>query len=144
MITRKQKPKNSIFNTHSNRSFDMVLQVCENVSLGRLASWPVERSRVRCCPSFSRTSLLRECTRLSFRVCFLASYWSTGFGTFLLVSAFASHWLEDCANFTPTPEENNQYSANHSKCNKIIKSIHCYQWTIILHLWLAVMTKRSS
>jgi hypothetical protein len=27
---------------------------------------------------------------------------------------FASHWLEDCANFTPTPEENDQYSANHS------------------------------
>jgi hypothetical protein len=23
----------------------------------------------------------------------------------------ASHWLEDCANFTPTPEENDKYSA---------------------------------
>ncbi len=23
-------------------------------------------------------------------------------------------WLVDCANFTPTPEENDQYSANHS------------------------------
>jgi hypothetical protein len=33
-----------------------------------------------------------------------------GLGTFLQVSAFASHWLEDCANFTPTPEENNNYS----------------------------------
>jgi hypothetical protein len=22
-------------------------------------------------------------------------------------------WLEDCANFTPTPEENNQYSASY-------------------------------
>jgi hypothetical protein len=30
---------------------------------------------------------------------FLASYWSAGFGTFLLVSALASHWLEDYANF---------------------------------------------
>ncbi len=29
------------------------------------------------------------------------------------VSALTSHWLEDCANFTPTPEENEQYSANH-------------------------------
>jgi hypothetical protein len=27
------------------------------------------------------------------------------FGTFLYVSAFASYWLEDCANFPPTPEE---------------------------------------
>ncbi len=26
----------------------------------------------------------------------------------LQVSAFASYWLENCANFTPTPEENNQ------------------------------------
>jgi hypothetical protein len=32
---------------------------------------------------------------------FLASYWSAGFGTFLHVSALASHWLEDRANFTP-------------------------------------------
>jgi hypothetical protein len=45
---------------------------------------------------------------------FLASYWSAGFGTFLQVSALAYHWLDDCANFTPTPEENNQYSANYS------------------------------
>jgi hypothetical protein len=36
---------------------------------------------------------------------FLAFYWSVGFGTFLQVSAIASHWLEDCANFTPMPEE---------------------------------------
>jgi hypothetical protein len=33
-----------------------------------------------------------------------------GFGRF----ALAFHWLEDIANFTPTPEENNQYSANYS------------------------------
>jgi hypothetical protein len=50
-------------------------------------------------------------------------------GRFLQVSALASHWLEDCANFTPTPVENDQYRANHS----------C-QWTIILHLWIAGMT----
>jgi hypothetical protein len=31
----------------------------------------------------------------------------------LQVSALASHWLEDCANFTPTPEENDQYNASH-------------------------------
>jgi hypothetical protein len=30
------------------------------------------------------------------------------------VSALASHWLEDCANSTPTAEENDQYSASHS------------------------------
>jgi len=36
---------------------------------------------------------------------FLASYWSAGFGRFLQVSALASHWQQDCANFTPTPEE---------------------------------------
>jgi hypothetical protein len=32
---------------------------------------------------------------------FLASYWSAGIGTFLQVPALASHWLEDCENFTP-------------------------------------------
>jgi hypothetical protein len=42
----------------------------------------------------------------------LASYWSAGFGTFLQASTLASHWLEDCANFTPTLEENDQYSGN--------------------------------
>jgi hypothetical protein len=35
---------------------------------------------------------------------FLTSYWSAGFGTFPQVSALASHWLEDCENFMPTPE----------------------------------------
>jgi hypothetical protein len=45
---------------------------------------------------------------------FLASDWSSGFGRFLQVSALASHWLKDCANFMPTPEENDQYNANHS------------------------------
>ncbi len=30
---------------------------------------------------------------------FLTPYWSAAFGTFLKVSALASHWLEDCANF---------------------------------------------
>jgi hypothetical protein len=29
-----------------------------------------------------------------------------GFGTFLQVLAVASHWLEDCANYTSMPEEN--------------------------------------
>jgi hypothetical protein len=43
----------------------------------------------------------------------LASYWSAGFGRLLQVSALASHWLEDCVNFTQTPEENNQYSVSH-------------------------------
>jgi hypothetical protein len=41
---------------------------------------------------------------------FLASYWSAGFGRFLQVSTLASHWQQDCANFTPPPEENNQYN----------------------------------
>jgi hypothetical protein len=44
---------------------------------------------------------------------FLASYWSAEFVRFLQVSALSSHWLEDCVNFMPTPEENDQYSANH-------------------------------
>jgi hypothetical protein len=34
-------------------------------------------------------------------------------GAFLQVSALASHWPEDFANFTPTSEGNDQYSANH-------------------------------
>jgi hypothetical protein len=32
----------------------------------------------------------------------------TGLGTFLQ----ASHWLEDCANFTPTPKANDKNSTN--------------------------------
>ena len=40
----------------------------------------------------------------------LDAYWSAGCGTFLQVSALASHWLEDCANYTPTPEENDTNS----------------------------------
>jgi hypothetical protein len=35
-----------------------------------------------------------------------------GLGIFFRVSALASHWLKDCANFTPTPEENDKYNAN--------------------------------
>jgi hypothetical protein len=31
---------------------------------------------------------------------------AAGFGIYLQVLVLASHWLEDCANFTPTPEEN--------------------------------------
>jgi hypothetical protein len=34
-------------------------------------------------------------------------------GRFLQVSALASYRLTDCANFTPTPDENNQCSANY-------------------------------
>ncbi len=52
---------------------------------------------------------------------------SAGFGTFLQVSALASH----CANFTPKPEENDQYSANYSECKTSSKKFHYYQWTII-------------
>jgi hypothetical protein len=37
---------------------------------------------------------------------FLAFNWPAGFRTFLQVSALASYWLEDCANFMPTLEEN--------------------------------------
>jgi hypothetical protein len=39
------------------------------------------------------------------------TYW---IGAFLQASNLASHWLEDCANFTPTPEKHNQYSDNYS------------------------------
>ncbi len=41
-------------------------------------------------------------------------YCSAGFGNFLQVSALASPWLKGCLNCTPTPEENDKYSANHS------------------------------
>jgi hypothetical protein len=51
------------------------------------------------------------CKWLVFSQGFLAYYWSAGFGTFLQISALASHWLEDCANCTPTPEETDKYSA---------------------------------
>jgi hypothetical protein len=39
----------------------------------------------------------------------------------------ASHWLEDCANCTPMPEENDKYSANHYKqeANPLL-SMHNY------------------
>jgi hypothetical protein len=42
----------------------------------------------------------------------------------LQVSALASHWMEDYANITLTPEENNQYSDNYSQCNTSSKPIH--------------------
>ncbi len=60
---------------------------------------------------------------------FLNSYWSAGCGAFLQVSALASPWLDDCANFTPTPEENDQFSGNHSQSNSRSKPIHFYQQT---------------
>jgi hypothetical protein len=65
-----------------------------------------------CAPMISR--LMRVCVGRVLSPGFLAFNWSAGFGPFLQVSALASHWLEDCANFTPTQEENDQYSANHS------------------------------
>jgi hypothetical protein len=64
------------------------------------------------------------------------------YGAFLQVRALAT-WLEDCANFTPTPEENNQYSANYFSCNTSSKPIDFYQYTIILQLGFAGMTKIS-
>jgi hypothetical protein len=38
-------------------------------------------------------------------------------GIYVPVSALASNWLEYYANCTPTPEENDQYSANHFKAH---------------------------
>jgi len=40
---------------------------------------------------------------------FLASYWSARFWDISSGIGPASHWLEDCADFTPTLEGNNQY-----------------------------------
>ncbi len=58
---------------------------------------------------FSR--LIRVCVGLLMLAAspgFLASYWPSGFETFLNVSTHASHWLDlDCANFTLTPDETN-------------------------------------
>jgi hypothetical protein len=33
-------------------------------------------------------------------------HWASESGTFLQVSALDAHWLEECANFTPTLEKN--------------------------------------
>jgi hypothetical protein len=38
-----------------------------------------------------------------------------------------SHVPNNCANFTPAPEKNDQYSTNHSKCNTSSKPNHFYQ-----------------
>ncbi len=53
--------------------------------------------------------MLLACTKSRFpcflmviRVCYISSSIGPCF-----------HWLEDCANFMPTPEEYNQYSANY-------------------------------
>jgi hypothetical protein len=56
------------------------------------------------------------------RSAFLAFYWSAGIGIFLQVSALAFHWLEDCANVTPAPEENDQYNTNHFKSLSAIQA----------------------
>ncbi len=63
---------------------------------------------------------------------FLAAYWSVEFKTILQVLAFASHWLEDCANFTPTPEANDQPQQLLLQYKQ--KANPLYQCTIILHL----------
>jgi hypothetical protein len=40
----------------------------------------------------------------------------------------STRWLEDWENFTTTPEESDQYSANYSfQCNTSIKLINFYQ-----------------
>ncbi len=58
----------------------------------------------------------------------LASYLPAGF---VFRYSLPSHWLEDCENFMPTPEENDQYSANHSQCNTSSQPIHFfYKWKI--------------
>jgi hypothetical protein len=56
-----------------------------------------------------------------------------GFGTILQVSALASHWLEDCANFTPTPEVNDQNSANSAiqAASKPLLSMNSYTPLVI-------------
>jgi hypothetical protein len=50
-----------------------------------------------------------------------------GLVDFFSYRPFPSHWLEDCANFMPMLEENDQYGTNHSWCNTSIKPIHIYQ-----------------
>jgi hypothetical protein len=47
-------------------------------------------------------------------------------GTFLQVSALASHWLDDCANCMPAAEENDKYSANHKQQANPLLSMHNY------------------
>jgi hypothetical protein len=62
--------------------------------------------------------MLAACT--VFSPGFLASYWSAGFGTFLQVSALASHWL---LQILRQRRRKTQYSANHSLCNASSKPI---------------------
>jgi hypothetical protein len=61
-------------------------------------------------------------------------YGSAGFGTFLQVSALASQWLDDCANFTPTSHINRE---KYTFC--IIKSLEHLKYFkngLILYLGL--------
>jgi hypothetical protein len=51
----------------------------------------------------------REAPGFLFSFLFVSRVWDISSGITL-----ASHWLKDCANITPTPEENNQCSANYS------------------------------
>jgi hypothetical protein len=59
------------------------------------------------------------------------------FRTFLQISALASHWLEDCANFTTTPEENDKYSASqpllvqYKQQANLLLSVHKYSPLVI-------------
>ncbi len=64
---------------------------------------------------------------------FLASYWLAGFGKFLQVSALASYWLKNCANFTPTPKENNQCSANYV----YVLLVQCKQQANPFYQWVS-------
>jgi len=70
---------------------------------------------------------MRVLVGLTMLAVFTCSLWSAGFETFLQVSALDSHWLEDFANFTPTPEKNDQYSANYSQWIHASSPIHFYQ-----------------
>jgi hypothetical protein len=71
---------------------------------------------------FSR--LMRVCIGLSglHLIQVLCFIWSEGFGRFLHVSVLASHWLEDCANFTLTPDETKQESRQSTFINKQLYS----------------------
>ncbi len=66
------------------------------------------------------------------------------FGTFLQVLALASHWLEDCANCTPMAQENDQYSADRSKCNTTASQFTFINAQLYFTFDKRVMTKKAA
>jgi hypothetical protein len=70
---------------------------------------------------------------------FLVYYWSAGSGRFPQVSAIAFHWLEDCANFMPTPEDTTNTSPTTLKAIQAVS-----QTTLLKHNYTPLVISRNS